>query len=128
MLKPVFCALETSSPPQPKKSAMRVSLLSSCLGTAAALRLATNASFNDAEVEGLEGGNLCMKGHLAPKFFLLGTPKSGTTFFFEDFARSEQIVNYQPDDSEPEWHAKEPWVFAGGFDTAQTMDWLSHYP
>jgi len=108
---------------------MRVSLLSSCLGTAAALRMATNATFNDAEVEGLEGGNLCMMGRLAPKFFLLGTPKSGTTFFFEDFARSEQIVNYQPSADEPSWHSKEPWVFAGHFDAdTRKKAWLSHYP
>jgi len=110
---------------------MRFALLTTCLGTAAALRAATNASVDDAEVGGLEGGNLCMLGRLAPKFFLLGVPKSGTTFFFEDFARSDNIVSYKPDKNEPTWHAKEPWTFGdGGFDasTANRKRWLSHYP
>jgi len=112
-----------------KNSAMRFSVVASCLGTAAALQVATNTTFNDAEVEDLEGGNLCMMGRLAPKFFLLGTPKSGTTFFFEDFARSKQIVSYQPSDDEPTWHSKEPWVFAGRFEpSARKTEWLSHYP
>merc|ERR1719215_222721 len=69
-----------------------------------------------------------MMGRLAPKFFLLGTPKSGTTFFFEDFARSDQIVNYRPSDDEPTWHSKEPWTFAGGFAPSLGARWLSHYP
>jgi len=69
-----------------------------------------------------------MMGRLAPKFFLLGTPKSGTTFFFEDFARSDAIISYKPTDNEPSWHAKEPWVFANGFDLSTKRAWLSHYP
>merc|ERR1719223_2667601 len=71
-----------------------------------------------------------MVGRLAPSFFLLGTPKSGTTFFYEDFARSEQIVEYLPGVGSPEWHSKEPWVFTQGFPVTAgaKQDWLSHYP
>jgi len=94
------------------------------IGTAAALRVAIETRDNGTE----EGGNLCMMDRLAPKFFLLGTPKSGTTFFFEDFARSKRIVSYQPADGEPSWHSKEPWVFANGFDLSRKQSWLSHYP
>jgi len=69
-----------------------------------------------------------MMGRVAPQFFLLGTPKSGTTFFFEDFARSDQIVNYRPSGDEPTWHSKEPWTFAGRFAPSSSARWLSHYP
>lgn len=62
------------------------------------------------------------------EFFLLGTPKCGTTFSFEDFACSEQIVNYQPSIDEPSWHSNGPWVFAGRFDAdTGRKAWLSHY-
>jgi len=69
-----------------------------------------------------------MMEHLAPKFFLLGTPKSGTTSFFESFNRSREIITYLPDSTEADWHAKEPWVFANGFQDENKLWWLEHYP
>merc|ERR1719477_87159 len=98
------------------------------VGTASALRIAIESNLNDTEAADLEGGNLCMMGRLAPKFFLLGTPKSGTTFFFEDFVRSKQVVTYKPSEGEASWHSKEPWVFANGFDLSRKQSWLNHYP
>lgn len=73
-------------------------------------------------------GNLCMMGHLAPEFFLLGAPKSGTTFFFEKFSLSSGIVNYIPGEDEPTWHAKETWFFGHQYDAAKKKSWLTHYP
>jgi len=75
----------------------------------------------------------CVMGRLAPRYFLLGAPKSGTTYFFEDFARSGSVVNYVPGDGEPAWHAKEPWVFADAFNSTSSgssgkQRWLQHYP
>jgi len=109
---------------------MLAALLAASFGTTAALQVVTNATVNGNGVEGLEGGNLCMMGRLAPKFYLLGTPKTGTTFFYEDFVRSEQIVEYLPDQGEPDWHSKEPWVFYNGFTASEDVKkvWLSHYP
>jgi len=72
--------------------------------------------------------NVCMKGHFAPEFFLLGVPRSGTTRFFDDFVKSPGVVTYAPEDGEPSWHTREPWVFDGGFDQSYTDHWLSHYP
>jgi len=69
-----------------------------------------------------------MEGRLAPKFFLLGTPKTGTTSFYEDFVRSAQIVSYKPAKGEAAWHSKEPWEFSEGFDPSVKKSWLSHYP
>jgi len=112
---------------------MKVAIIFVCFGTAAAfhskteiLQKAADGDRNDVEVDGW--GNLCMKGHLAPMFFLLGTPKSGTTYFFEDFVRSDQIVSYKPGPGEPEWHAKEPWVFSTSFLESDKENWVSHYP
>lgn len=77
--------------------------------------------------------DFCVQGRLAPRFYLLGSPKSGTTYFFEDFARSSDLVHYEPGPTEPPWHAKEPWVFANIFQQDASgpkfqSDWLSHYP
>lgn len=72
--------------------------------------------------------NLCMRKRLAPQFFLLGVPKAGAARFFEGFTSSPGVVNYRPGDEEPEWHTKEPWVFADGFDVNAMDQWLGHYP
>jgi len=72
--------------------------------------------------------HFCMHGHLAPKFYLLGTPKSGTTFFFAPFSRSLDIVQYKPGPKEPRFHSKEAWVFAKRWSIKNKDKWLSHYP
>lgn len=97
-------------------------------GFASSLRLSTHTAANQTETEGLAGGNLCMHGHLAPKFFLLGAPQSGPTHFFERLARSESIVGYMPAGSEPSWYLNESGVFSDGFNGSTKSKWLSHYP
>lgn len=73
--------------------------------------------------------NVCMMGHLAPEYFLLGVPKGGTTYFFLNFARSSALVSYKPGPKEQPWHAKEPWFFAPhGKPLSWKLSWLQHYP
>jgi len=107
---------------------MKAAIFAVCITGSSALHLTTDAKSNHSMVQSEGYDNLCMMGRLAPKFFLLGTPKSGTTYFFEDFSRSDQIKNYKPGNGEPSWHSKEPWAFWGGFDDDNKLPWLKHYP
>lgn len=74
-------------------------------------------------------GNVCMEGRFAPEFFLLGVPKGGTTYFYEDFVRSDGLVDYTPLGEEEDWHKKEAWVFAPYERELREKDyWLKHFP
>jgi len=90
--------------------------------------LVTHNTSHGSDVERASTLSFCMDGHLAPTFFLLGTPKSGTTFFYQDFARSPQIIEYQPLDGQPSWRSKEPWEFTSTFNVKYRDQWLAHYP
>lgn len=103
-------------------------LNSAAYGLQVSVNNVSNATFDSTGRGEVREPNTCIREHLAPEFFLLGVPKSGTTRFFNDFTASPAIVNYVPGETEPEWHSAEPWVFAGGFDVSYTDTWLAHYP
>lgn len=76
-----------------------------------------------------KGPNVCMDGHFAPELYLLGVPKGGTTYFYQEFVRSNATVRFQPKDGEEPWQEKEAWVFAPyERDISEKAYWLSHFP
>ena len=96
-----------------------------------ALDLESNFRSEDDVGAQIAGGNpteFCVRGHVAPKYFLLGTPKSGTTYFFAAFSKSPDMASFEPGPTDPAYRAKEANVFGRPQSAADKDEWLSHYP
>jgi hypothetical protein len=75
--------------------------------------------------------NVCMRGRLAPTFFLLGAQKSATTNFASRFSQvALSVVPPKPKDSEPGYFQKELHMFDSQKRAIGVgMDgWLKYYP
>jgi len=72
--------------------------------------------------------NLCIDGHLAPEFFLIGAQKSATSSFSSMLAHPN-LVRPKAVYGEPGWYSKELHIFSDQERMAKGKDfWLSHYP
>eukprot|EP00440_Ansanella_granifera_P047650 gb/GFBE01051613.1/.p1 GENE.gb/GFBE01051613.1/~~gb/GFBE01051613.1/.p1 ORF type:complete len:387 (+),score=60.23 gb/GFBE01051613.1/:1-1161(+) len=83
-----------------------------------------------ARILGTAEGRLCIDGHVAPAFFLLGAQKSATTNFAMRLSEiGENLAWATPTATDPAYYWKEPHIFnQENYRGLSREEWLAYYP